>query len=141
MTHTNDPNDRLERLTAEVLRELPPRRAPRTLEARVLAELERRAAKPWWQSSFMEWPALVRILFVLASIVTGVLAVRGSTWLFGIFSGCALPGRRAVLPFAVFSSDDFFLSDFFPARVSFAVFSAAGFTLVDFFDAVCVFGS
>lgn len=91
MTHTNDPNDRLEQLTAAVLRELPARRAPRTLEARVFAEIERRAAKPWWQSSFTEWPALVRILFVLASIVTGVLAVRGSTWLFGE-SSSALSG-------------------------------------------------
>lgn len=83
MTNTTDPNDRLEQLTTAALRDLPLRRAPRTLEARVFAEIERRAARPWWQSSYTQWPMLMRILFVLASIVTGVLAVRGSRWLFG----------------------------------------------------------
>ena len=40
----HDP-EKLERAIHETLRALPPRRAPRTLEARVLAELERRAAR------------------------------------------------------------------------------------------------
>ncbi len=83
MTHPIDPNERLEQLTTAALRELPLRRAPRTLEARVFAELERRAAQPWWQSSYTQWPMLMRLLFVLASIATGVLAVKGSQWLFG----------------------------------------------------------
>ena len=78
MTHPIDPNERLEQLTTAALRELPLRRAPRTLEARVFAELERRAAQPWWQSSYTQWPMLMRLLFVLASIATGVLAVKGS---------------------------------------------------------------
>lgn len=47
-----DPEEKLERLIHRTLRDLAPRRAPRTLEARVFAELERRAALPWWRQSY-----------------------------------------------------------------------------------------
>lgn len=77
-------HDNLERFATAVLRDLPARRAPASLEARVLAELERRAAaRPWWQSSYRDWPALVRILFLLACVAVGSLAVRATEWVFG----------------------------------------------------------
>ncbi len=57
----------LERFVSAALRDLPARRAPRSLEARVMAELARRAALPWWHKSFAHWPVAIRALFVMAS--------------------------------------------------------------------------
>ena len=55
----------LERLLDRTVRRLPPRRAPQALEARVIQELERRAAQPWWRHSFRQWPAAAKSVFVL----------------------------------------------------------------------------
>ena len=73
----NLPPDDLEKLIHGTVRDLPPRRAPRTLELRVLAELERRAAQPWWHKSYAHWPSPVRAGFlVFASVVAaGFVAV------------------------------------------------------------------
>jgi hypothetical protein len=57
----------LERLVHRSLREIPDRRAPRTLESRVLAELQRRASIPWWRKSYAHWPAFARGAFLVAS--------------------------------------------------------------------------
>jgi hypothetical protein len=46
------------------LRSLPPLRAPSTLESRVLRELARREARPWWRQGFGRWPLAARLLFV-----------------------------------------------------------------------------
>jgi hypothetical protein len=54
----------LEQFVHRTLRSLPDRQAPRTLEARVLAEIERRAAIPWWHKSFAHWPSSVRAAFL-----------------------------------------------------------------------------
>ncbi len=59
-------DEKLERLIHRTLRELPARRAPHSLEARVLAELERRAALPWWRKSFAHWPMAARVAFLVA---------------------------------------------------------------------------
>jgi hypothetical protein len=56
----------LEKLVDRVCREQPPLGAPATLSARVIAELERRAALPWWRQSFNHWPIPVRAAFVAA---------------------------------------------------------------------------
>jgi hypothetical protein len=79
MTPTPENNENLERLIHRTLRELPPRPAPRTLERRVMAELERRAALPWWRKSFVHWPLGVRAIFVLlcAAIIRGALMLGG----------------------------------------------------------------
>ncbi|HXA36959.1 MAG TPA: hypothetical protein VNW26_11535 [Steroidobacteraceae bacterium] len=61
----NDPSGALERLIVNALRELPLRRAPPTLESRVLRELERRASLPWWRRSFAHWPLPARTAFVV----------------------------------------------------------------------------
>jgi hypothetical protein len=63
----------LERFVSAALRDLPARRAPRSLEQRVLAELARRAALPWWHQSFVHWPIAARAAFVVAS--AGVVKV------------------------------------------------------------------
>ncbi len=67
----------IERFIGQVLKDQPPRPAPATLQARVLAELERRAALPWWHNSFLHWPLAVRALFVLVSLGIVKLALTG----------------------------------------------------------------
>lgn len=66
-------SERLERLIDDACRALPERRAPRTLEQRVLAEVARRAALPWWRRSFVHWPAAARGAFTL--LLAGAVAL------------------------------------------------------------------
>jgi len=72
-----DKNARFEKSVDAALRNLPPRRAPASLEARVLAAIAAREARPWWRLSFVHWPAPVRVLFLVA---TATLAA-GTVWL------------------------------------------------------------
>ncbi len=81
---TNESPEALERLFDRTLHELPLRRAPPTLESRVLRELERRAALPWWRLSFAHWPLLARAAFLVIcgalislAFVGGAMAVAG----------------------------------------------------------------
>ena len=67
----HEPDEALQRWLDRTLRELPLRRAPGTLEARVFNELKRQAALPWWRRSFMHWPAPARIVFL---VICGALA-------------------------------------------------------------------
>ncbi len=72
----------LEALTSRALRTLPPRSAPPRLAARVHAELERRAALPWWRRSFVYWPAPVRGAFVMICAgLIGLSLLGGARWL------------------------------------------------------------
>jgi hypothetical protein len=77
---TPDENPNLERLIHRTLRELPPRPAPRSLEQRVLAELARRAALPWWRKSFAHWPVPARALLLVACVGTAKLALMAGVW-------------------------------------------------------------
>jgi hypothetical protein len=74
-----NPNDqeKLEASIHRVLRNLPDRKAPAGLEARVLAELGRRASLPWWRKSFAFWPSAVRAGFFAGSGVAAALVVAG----------------------------------------------------------------
>jgi hypothetical protein len=66
----------------QALRTLPDRRAPATLESRVLDALARRVPLPWWRRSFGEWPAPARVAFGVTSavlVVITVLAVAAAT--------------------------------------------------------------
>jgi hypothetical protein len=71
---------RLERLIALGLRQQPPLRAPASLQSRVLAELARRAALPWWHRSFRHWPMTMQIGFVLTAVATVVFARSVVLW-------------------------------------------------------------
>jgi hypothetical protein len=74
MNPSPENRDPLESLIDRTLRAQPARRAPRTLESRVVAELARRAALPWWHKSYAHWPAVVRGgFFVLSALVAAVL--------------------------------------------------------------------
>ena len=43
------------------------RRAPRTLESRVLAQIESGAVATGWRRGFAHWPLAARVLFLAAS--------------------------------------------------------------------------
>jgi hypothetical protein len=62
----HDP-EKLERLIHRTLRSLPDRRAPHTLEARVLAAVTARMALPWWRQAFTAWPLAARAVFLVVS--------------------------------------------------------------------------
>lgn len=82
MNPSSGEHEKLERLIHQTLRDLPARRAPRSLEMRVLAELERRAALPWWRKSYAHWPLAARAAFVVlgagvaAAFVFGALSAQ-----------------------------------------------------------------
>jgi len=86
-----DKRQQVEQLLDRVLRELPLRRAPQTLERRVLSELARRAALPWWRQSFAHWPRLARVAFVaVCGMLSGLTIVGGASLVAGIGSARAL---------------------------------------------------
>jgi hypothetical protein len=80
MNETSESEREAELLLDRVLRDLPVRQAPSTLEGRVLRELQRRAALPWWRHSFSRWPAPARIAFVLTCVALVGLALVGGAW-------------------------------------------------------------
>jgi hypothetical protein len=80
MTPTPDHEEKMEQLIHRTLRELPPRRAPNTLAQRVLGELQRRAALPWWRKSFGHWPIAARAGFILFSAGIIRLALMLNGW-------------------------------------------------------------
>ena len=79
MNPTPDP---LEKLIHDTLQELPQRKAPRSLEMRVMAELARRQALPWWQKSWAHWPAAVRWSFLVISAAFAAAMIFGFVSLF-----------------------------------------------------------
>lgn len=85
MNPSSDNRDKLERLIHQTLRELPPRSAPSTLQLRVMAEIERRAALPWWHKSFAYWPMAARFAFLLLSVAMVGVAWSATMWAFGGF--------------------------------------------------------
>jgi hypothetical protein len=74
--NSDDPK-KLEARINRVLRSLPDRKAPSGLEARVLAELSRRAALPWWRKSYAHWPAAARAVFFVGSALAAALVISG----------------------------------------------------------------
>lgn len=90
MTPAPDNHDKLERHVHRVLRELPPRPAPRTLEQRVRAEIERRLALPWWRQSFGHWPAAARAGFIVLCIAIARLAFTAGGWMLAAFDPAEL---------------------------------------------------
>jgi hypothetical protein len=77
-----DSEQKLERALTQALEGLPLRRAPSTLELRVVDELERRAALPWWRVSFTHWPAAPRVAFVAVCIALVAATILGGVFAF-----------------------------------------------------------
>jgi hypothetical protein len=80
-----DHEQQLERAIHRTLRELPPRTAPRALEQRVLAEIARRVALPWWRQSFVHWPVTARAAFLLLLAGAVKIALMGTVWVMAGF--------------------------------------------------------
>jgi len=72
---SNDRDEKLERLIEGAFAGLPPRRAPDGLQQRVLDELARRAALPWWRRGFAQWPMAARTAFVIVCLVLAGLSL------------------------------------------------------------------
>jgi hypothetical protein len=82
-------SEKLERAIHQTLRALPPRRAPRSLEARVFAELERRAALSWWRQSFAHWPLPARAVFFVAALALVKLTLTVAVWVMAGFDSAS----------------------------------------------------
>jgi hypothetical protein len=128
----------LERSIHRALRELPPRRAPATLQERVFAELERRAALPWWRKSFLQWPIAARVVFLFASFffIKGALDViswmltsvqPAATRVEGIVHALGVVGEALTRLFQLVPSQWFQAAVLFGAAV-YVVFFALGAT-------------
>lgn len=72
--------EELEKFIHQTLRSLPDRRAPRTLEARVLAAIAARAELPWWKQSYARWPLAVRCAFLLVSGAIAKAVIMATVW-------------------------------------------------------------
>jgi len=79
--------EQLEQIIHETLRSVPAHRAPHSLEARVLAAIEARAARPWWRQSFAQWPMAARVAFVIASAGVAKLVLMATVWVMAGFDG------------------------------------------------------
>jgi hypothetical protein len=81
--------EELEKLIHQSLRSLPNRRAPRSLESRVLAAIEARASLPWWKQSYAQWPLVARCAFLVISGVFAKIALMAAVWVMGDFDSAA----------------------------------------------------
>ncbi|MEY4938975.1 MAG: hypothetical protein RIQ93_710 [Verrucomicrobiota bacterium] len=71
--------EHLEQLTRAALRDLPWRRAPESLPARVLAAIAQQSSGPWWTQGYSRWPTTARVVFV--ALTLSLLA--GGIWVLG----------------------------------------------------------
>lgn len=72
--------EELEKMIHQTLRSLPDRRAPRSLEARVMAAIAAREALPWWRQSYRAWPMAARLAFVVVSVGLAAGLMLGTVW-------------------------------------------------------------
>ena len=81
MSSRDQTDEKLERLVSQVLRDQPLRRAPASLENRVLGELAARARRPWWRRGVASWPVAVRIPVIAGCAICVPLVWIASLWL------------------------------------------------------------
>ncbi|HEY0945984.1 MAG TPA: hypothetical protein VGD81_11985 [Opitutaceae bacterium] len=90
-----------ERQLHATLKSLPDRRAPVSLENRVLAAIAARDARPWWHKSYQYWPSAVRVAFlVLSATLAAVLIAAGANFIAGVEPAAAQPVAEALDWFA-----------------------------------------
>ena len=74
----SDDPEKLQHVVDSLLRQQPLRRAPATLEARVLAQIALQGAPlPWWRKGFAHWPVAARAVFLAASYGFIRLSIEG----------------------------------------------------------------
>jgi hypothetical protein len=108
--------DGIEQLIDRALRQQPLRPAPRSLQARVLEEIARRKALPWWRQNFTCWPVAARITFFIASLGVVKAGLEVAMWLARSFEAdvlAELPAQVAWIP-SIFSAAGFVLRNLPP---------------------------
>jgi len=92
---SNDP-EKLESVVDQLVRGQPLRRAPASLEARVLAQLAlQQTPIPWWRKGFTDWPLAARAAFLIASYGFVRLSIAG------VMSIVAFVGSREIAGTAI----------------------------------------
>jgi len=81
MSADRNRHDEIERQVTRALQGQPPRRAPSTLERRVLAQIEAGATAIGWRRGFAHWPVAARVAFLAASVGVVKVALLVATWL------------------------------------------------------------
>jgi hypothetical protein len=81
MSADRNRHDEIERQVTRALQGQPPRRAPSTLERRVLAQIEAGATTIGWRRGFAHWPLAARVAFLAASVGVVKVALLVATWL------------------------------------------------------------
>jgi len=81
MSADRNRHDEIERQVTRALQGQPPRRAPSTLERRVLAQIEAGATAIVWRRGFAHWPVAARVAFLAASVGVVKVALLVATWL------------------------------------------------------------
>jgi len=81
MSADHERQDELERQLTRTLRDQPLRRAPDSLERRVLAQLAADAAVTPWRRGFAHWPLAARVAFLAASVGFVKVALAIAVWL------------------------------------------------------------
>jgi len=92
-------DEQLERFVDKALRDQPLQRAPASLESKVMAQIARRAATPWWRTSFAHWPMAARMTFLVASVGFVKLGLNSAALLVEPFD----PAARSAALFAELS--------------------------------------
>jgi len=81
MSTDRNRHDEIERQVTRALQGQPPRRAPSTLERRVLAQIEADATAIGWRLGFAHWPVAARVAFLAASVGVVKVALLVAMWL------------------------------------------------------------
>ncbi|HEX2584490.1 MAG TPA: hypothetical protein VHL14_05130 [Steroidobacteraceae bacterium] len=80
MKHDTQDQQTLEKAVDRLCKQQPLRKAPADLYSRVMREVQLRKALPWWRKSFLHWPLMMQVAFVLAALVTAKLALVCTDW-------------------------------------------------------------
>lgn len=86
---------RLERQLGQLLRTLPDRPAPASLEQRVLARIAAEARQPWYRRGFSRWPGAARVLFLPVALA-GAAITMGLAGRIGAAIPAALPAASSL---------------------------------------------
>lgn len=71
----------LEQLLDDELKKLPAVTAPPALLRDVLAQLEARAASPWWQRAWWQWPVAAQAAFIILALALVAAVTTGGALL------------------------------------------------------------
>ena len=97
MSADRNRQDEIERQVTRALQNQPLRRAPGTLEHRVLAQIASGATAMGWRRGFAHWPVAARVVFLAASVGVVKLALSMAMWLDSPTPSLDLPSQVAWL--------------------------------------------